>query len=148
MKITEDTKIKDIIPEGWELKVVEFAPPVYLEESLVNNIGQVCIPLVKKPEKEFRWYYGEYMKLNRESRCPWLTKEANDYSYDLFVGENYDDIEFEVKIGLLKFICDDIKLSLYDMYHYLRVYYVDDMPSKFDTIYSIVPSEFMDSLTD
>ena len=137
MKITEDTKIKDIIPEGYEI-----------DDSTEGFFDKlIYFRLKTKPEKDFKWYYEEYLRRNREDLARWLTEGANDYTYDLFVGENYKEIEFEIRIGLLKFICDDLGLTLDDMYKYLQIYYIDDLSNKYDKIYSIVPHEFLDSLT-
>jgi hypothetical protein len=135
MKITPDTKIKYLIPEGWEIDN---------DNSSSISDQYIVIPLRMLPKKDFMGYAKDYYNrhLNR------LTSTHMESFIECLYSENYEGIPFVFRIGLIKFICEDLKLTLDDMYHYLRVYYVDDMPSKFDTIYSIVPSEFMDSLTD
>jgi hypothetical protein len=136
MKITEDTKIKDLIPEGYEID--------HNSTSFPSGSTSIVVPIKRCQNKNFIWYVGQYYVNN----LSFLINKSKFEFQDSFISLNYDVIPFGLRIGLLKFICEDLKLTLDDMYHYLRVYYVDDMPSKFDTIYSIVPSEFMDSLTD
>lgn len=126
MKITEDTKIKDLIPEGYE---IDSDATTYS-----TKCTSIIVPIKRCHKADFDSYIEAYQEKIRTSYIIYLDIDPNNWI-------------FEYKIGLLKFICDDLKLSMNDMLTYIQIYFMDDIPHKYDAIYSIVPHEFLDSLT-
>ena len=101
MKITLETKLGDIIPEGWELREDIMCGIAGTEE----RVPKLQIPLKKKEEKNFEMYVEKYLA---QERC--LAKRVVPfYKYEL-LNADYGSVCFEIKIGLLKFICDELEL--------------------------------------
>ena len=98
MKITNETKIGELVPEGYELTgnlVVLYYPA-----------GTMTIQLKKKPVKDFDRYVDEYFMYNE------LLSEHHRNYKKRFKDKDFEAIPFELKMGLLKLICDDNKYSL------------------------------------
>ena len=94
MKITGETKLKELIRDEFELD---------LEKKLIFiNTNLIEIPIKRKKEKTFVWYIHEY--LNKRTFVEKHTKEN-------IRNECWDVVEFEIVIGLLKFICDDLEIK-------------------------------------
>lgn len=133
MKITKETKIGDIIPEGWEIR-----------EDLICGIAgtkervpRLQIPIKKKEEKNFEWYYTKYLQYEN-----YLDNNAGNNILGFLVNKNYEDIVFEFKIGLLKFICNDNDINVFDV---INNVYVDKPYIR--KIKDICPKEFLESIT-
>lgn len=128
MKITEETKIKDLISEGYELSTFDCD---------IMTVGQgkqrIELNFRKKEVKDFKWYANKYQQsLNDSNKI--LTR--NIYVVD----NNYDAVPFEFKIGLLKFICDDIGADW--------MQFLDIRESKTESlkVTEICPKEFIKSI--
>jgi hypothetical protein len=137
MKITEETKIRDLLPEGYVLKSDEISAFDFnIDLGNDRDQGLIKIRLNKKEQKNFEWYINEYLSYKHY----FIT---NHTTCDFKTG-NYNAIYFEIKIGLLKFICDDLKIDFYNSLMDLkanikhRKYYIilDD----------ICPKEFLQSV--
>lgn len=132
MKITKDTKISDLIPEGWKLSNRESSR----QEMLMNGIGQITIPILRKEVKDFDWYWQKYSEegLLRNWKGLCLNFKLKDY----------DGIPFEMKIGLLKFICDDIKIDISQILYNLS--FIENAVVINEKLSNICPKEFLDSI--
>jgi len=125
MKITEETKVKDLIPEGYELDGNK--------AWKLDTDEEMCIPIKKKEVKDFNWYVKEYFNKIPHGLLP----NNIGIKSDFIVGV-YEVIPFEIKIGLLKFICDDINCS------WMRI--VDGSDKDMEPIMKICPKEFLNSI--
>jgi hypothetical protein len=98
------------IPEGYELdgnlKLVENFEPTYWRGANAS-IYRPClyVPLKKKEVKDFNLYIEEYFKAFRHIH---ISEIIIPDLKGLFKENKYLYIPFEIKIGLLKFICDDL----------------------------------------
>ena len=124
MEITEHTKIKDLIPEGYEFN---WNRALWLEEEEC-----ISIPIREKKKeevKDFDWYMKQY-RLK---------------SYRHIDKNNFLKASFESKIGLLKFICDDLNIPV-DIY--FAISYVDrhGWEHKVKRLKDICPPEFLNSI--
>lgn len=131
MKITEDTKIKDLIPEGYE-----FNPEFSME--YFKSSCNVTIPVKKKEVKDFKWYVKKYFE--RYNKYLNTTKDEFPVNENFIEKENYKYVPFEIRIGLLKFICDDMECDW--------KLFIDIKESKpeFTKVCAICPSEFLNSI--
>jgi len=128
MKITEETKIKDLIPEGYEFEKA-------VSGSSISPGMQIMIQLwfKKKEVKDFKWYANKYFK-----------DGGNRLSYQI---ADFDSIPFEFKIGLLKFICNDIGVDLFFVLFRLsyKTYDGSVMPTD-EKLDHVCPAEFLNSI--
>jgi hypothetical protein len=133
MKITEETKIKELIPSGYELGTNESG---YGDSGIVLNFK-------KKEVKDFNWYKDEFFKKSRMIKS--LSPEyMGGILYHFSCGGiYYEHIPFEIRIGLLKFICDDLKMSWRE---FIEDRHKIGKPNVFGKVYSICPKEFINSL--
>jgi hypothetical protein len=123
VKITPETKISEFTPEGYEFS--------HISEKKIEYADLTYVPVYikKKSEKNFEWYVNRYS----------LKKQ---YGFNTI--NNSDHLQsFEYKIGLLKLICDDLKiqfpLNLSTNMHYL-------LDSQLAQLKSICPEEFINSI--
>lgn len=115
MKITEETKIKDLIPEDMELDKIRDSFYKELGDARDKHLLKIDIFLKNKQKKNFEWYYNEYCKLEFlvGSGVNYEVRDTKAVEFiTLFYRQNYNNIPFEIKIGLLKFICDDLCIEL------------------------------------
>lgn len=137
MKITEDTKIKDLIPEGYEPELSSEGKLVvgYYDSSNTSKI--IVIQIHKKKEvKDFKWYAKDYTLKSRN-----YTEISKLYKLEMQLNANdFDSIPFELKIGLLKFICDDIECD-WKLFLDIR-----ESKPEFTKICAICPAEFLNSI--
>lgn len=135
IKITEETKIKDIIPEQYEF------------DSCSGNVNfnsgfpTQYIFLKKKEVKDFNWYVNKYF-WDENRFCHILTVSRAGFHDSMKIGK-FEYVPFEFKIGLLKFICDDLKISWKE--------FIDNRDKIHQTVgcgkvYIICPKEFINSL--
>ena len=104
------------LPEGYEFDHV--ASPI-----LGNGGGALTVILKKKQQKTFDWYVDQYLDVsagstNYEIRN-WLDNDDLESMSERLKTKQYNLVPWEVKIGLFKFICDDINwywatVCLYD----------------------------------
>jgi uncharacterized protein YeeX (DUF496 family) len=132
MEITNETKIKELIPKGYEVG----ANITYITHENFNNIQipELRIQLKKKPVKDFEWYIDEYIMHNQ------LLSEPHRNYKKRFKDKDFEAIPFELRIGLLKFICDDNKYGLPFVLSHIDKY--DDG----DPLLEHCPKKFLDSL--
>lgn len=145
MKITKETKIGDIIPEGYDLDTTK---EVYNGSISIGEVGvgNIMIPIKKKEEKNFEWYIEKYFETNfmffirDEYEKPMKEKLLDGY---------FSVIDFEIRIGLLKFIYEDISknsnIKLPWLYTLVLVQNYTKHTSR-PKIMDICPKEFLDSL--
>lgn len=112
MKITKDTKIGDLILEGFELCSSKD------EGALQFKIESVFIKR-KEVEKDFEWHVNNY--LNNIEHIPISTK---NYYITLFIGHysGFVNIPREFKWGLFMTICNNLELSFMDELNYYFEY--------------------------
>lgn len=134
MKITSETNIKDLIPEGYELDSSKSYSFMY---SNKNIYLAGLIPLKQKQEKKFELYINEYHKeLIHYISSHVLHGLRKDVLY------KSKNIPFWYKIGLLKFICDDLKNDTIDFHIHHRFEFGEWK----DELLSICPKEFLESI--
>ena len=132
--ITKDTKISDLIPDGYEFDNANSAE-VYSEEGG----GALMVSIFrKKKQKSFDYYTADYLI----GFCNKHSMHTSDYYLRLGV----NNLPFEIKIGLLKFICEDIG---YSFYHVIRsIYHKNWSSDNGDNarIFEICPISFLKSI--
>lgn len=92
------------IPDGWEWSST--ATGSNKSDDDYQTVS-VTVILKKLPVKDFDWYINGYFERMRLSKVDLRTIGV---MMSLERGE-YESIPFEIKIGLLKFICDDIDVD-------------------------------------
>ena len=139
--ITKDTKISDLIPEGYEFDNANSAE-AYSEEKG----GALFVTIFRKKKvKSFDDYVDEYLKSYfSENDSPVLVSNKMRIKEN-----NFGFVKFELKIGLLKFICDDIGFDFYNYLSYrnnIRIGQSGINPLVFGKLEKIVPPEFIHSI--
>lgn len=129
------------IPEGYELdgelKLVENFEPTYWRGEKASIYRPCLYALLKKKEvKDFNWYIDLYI----ESSI--FNEEMHSWHFEKLKENKYIDVCFEIKIGLLKFICDDLNI---DILYYLRKDFIDNS-DEIVKIFNICPGKFLDSI--
>ena len=136
--ITKDTKISDLIPEGYEFGGANSAEAYSEEEG-----GALFVTIYrKKKQKSFNDYVNEYFDSKQ-----FYEKSRKDV-YIILVNKGVS-CPFEVKIGILKFICDDIGInwSNYIIYrNHIRMGMEGLNGSAFSELENILPKEFIEIL--
>lgn len=135
MKITEETKLKELIPDGYELD----PPRLNLTDDSNCSYEYIAIPVKQKPKKDFEWYAKEYFN----ERISKFTIFEKDKFLEKILYETYKPIPFELRIGLFKYICDDL-----DVQWTLVLEYCVEKPylDRIKTITNLLPEEFINSL--
>jgi hypothetical protein len=111
------------IPDGYELDSGGQNNP-----NIYDGKPVIFMWLKKVEEKNFNWYVEQYNLIDK-------------YFLDILTGR-FAGIPFEIKIGLLKFICDEIQIDLLD---YITSYISGErMPDQ--RIKNICPKEFLESI--
>jgi len=140
MKITKDTKIGDLIPEDHEFDYCNGEP------NGSDDKSQIHIHIKKKEIKNFDWYVDKYIELKKglySEYVPLVLREN-------IKTQRWDLISFEIKIGLLKLICDGLKYSLWfhdliEISKRLDGQKPEDLPI-INEIFNICPKEFLISI--
>lgn len=130
MKITEETKVKELIPCDMELSKSEhkIIPEI---NDVTGNTQILCITLKKKPVKDFDWYVDEYTQYKRHLIIP-------------SVGYGPHQWCFEYRISLFKFICEDLNINWFKT---IRAFAHSNDENTIETPASrICPAEFLQSL--
>lgn len=133
MNITKDTKIGDLIPEGWVLDI-EKSPSSQFDTGYLK----LSIPTKVEEEKNFNWYVNKYFGIeNYIEGSKYVTFK------DYLLSYRYNEVPFELKIGLLKFICDDNDTDLI-----YCIYNIKENNPGFgqDMIRKLCPKEFLESI--
>lgn len=123
MKITEETKLKELIPDGYELD----PPRLNFYDDSNCSYEYIAIPVKQKPKKDLEWYAINYAeKIKNYSAILtnfrfYALAMATNLSSD-FINNNYDEIPFEFRIGLFKYICDDLEIDNENMFYFLTEY--------------------------
>lgn len=135
MKITEETKLKELIPDGYELDPSR----LNLTDDSNCSYEYIAIPVKQKPKKDFEWYAKEYFN----ERISKFTIFEKDKFLEKILYETYKPIPFELRIGLFKYICDDL-----DVQWTLVLEYCVEKPylDRIKTITNLLPEEFINSL--
>jgi hypothetical protein len=101
---------------------------------------QRLIPKLKKKEvKDWNWYVNEYFDGGSLVRYKDWTIEAVKA---IINKEDYNSLHFEIKIGLFKFICDDLKYNWFDTFYFIKVNHIPEDV----TLSMILPPDFVKSL--
>jgi hypothetical protein len=135
--ITPETKLLDLIQDGFEIDTIDTS---YLK--LTINI--------KKTERDFNGYISEYIsgKVNDPNNIISYIIDSGEYNrnynkinHNLRLGY-YSDVPFEIKIGLLNFICKDRGLKIHDLFtiHGGVLFYKNDL--------GILPKNFINEITE
>ena len=136
MKITKDTKIGDLIDDRYEL---DFQG----NRGISVDTKILSIPIKVKVNKDFEWYESHYfnqaISLN-------IATEKSGYVRDLILRKEYDKIPFEIKIGLLKFICDSIGVVWSDILFDKMNYANFTSKTDYSGVLGICPKEFIQSI--
>lgn len=130
------------IPEGYEVSHSDIISAWDDSSKSGNNI--VMTYLKKKQQKDFNWYIDEYLredpfttKENLSNHL--LTEDIKQIKADLTHG-NYTWVPWEIKIGLFRFICENLELNTISCLSYCFEYTIHSNVSK------IISQEFIDSL--
>ena len=148
MKVTENTTIKDLITEGYGVSI-----------AIVNNGDdsldgrgaswrQRWEEMIKpEPDQRFLWYINRYLFILFDTSARWLRKGMDEYYHDLFVGEKYNEIPYEIRMGLLRYICLHEGLTEMTPHYYLINLYKGS-PSEIEHLDAIIPRGLIKSLID
>jgi hypothetical protein len=105
MKNWGEVKLKELIRDEFEFDLDE---KIIIINATTNVIE---IPIKRKEEKNFEWYVNEYCKLqflvNSGVNYEVRDRKATEF-IESFYRMKYNDIPFEIKLGLLKFIFNEI----------------------------------------
>jgi hypothetical protein len=109
------------LPEGFSVKTIN--------SSLVGKDAElISIHIEKKNIKNFDFYVDEYLRSDdfttNDMLCNWFDKDQLEKIGNNLKQNKLQFVPWEVKIGLLKFICKDKHVSL-RAYLYPRVTDVD-----------------------
>lgn len=111
------------------------------EEKYFKDFQEFWQPI---EEEDFERYVEEY--LNQEKKDSIITNWLNDYParhiQNLLNNKKYELIPFEIKIGILKYICDDFDWSLM---HVISTIAENDKEA-LETLFNICPFLFIDSI--
>jgi hypothetical protein len=91
MKIDKNTKIGDLIPEGWK---IDESGDLNLWK---NNKQTLMIPLIKEEIKDFEWYVNDYIKTTKIL--------IFSLAYVNLKKQVWEEVPFEIRWGLLNHIC-------------------------------------------
>jgi hypothetical protein len=129
MNITNETKIGELVPEGYEVANV---PVNILDDYTGAGFAGLYIGIKIKPVKNFDWYIDEYIMHNQ------LLSETHRNYKKRFKDKDFEAIPFELRIGLLKFICDDQGMDIK-----FQIIHLDNSGCH---VYKVCPKAFIDSL--
>lgn len=97
-------KIEVSIPDGYEYK--HMASPILTEGG-----GMLQVMLTKKNIKDFAFYVDEYLRSDdcttNDMLCCWFEPSVVDKLRDNLKQNKLQFVPWEVKIGLVKFMCKD-----------------------------------------
>lgn len=136
------------IPEGYEIDESK----KITDQLLWSNGHCKMIPLKKSmPEKDFNWYVDKYFKtlLNGNGEISGSLMIGNTRQIiNTFLKNDFNNIQFELKIGLFKFVCDDLGLKFTDAiaYEHLEFGAMINCPGKFTKLLKIIPFDLIQSL--
>jgi len=140
--------IKVKIPKGYKLDKNH----KQVTDLDIDGSGIISFRLKKKNEKKkmisFNDYVNAYLeKHNDDVKCNdirnWVEDDfLEDLSKDI-LSLSFDGVPFEIKIGLLKFICDDISESFNEIMHTIHDNLLDYRTTK---IKEICPELFLKSI--
>jgi hypothetical protein len=132
MKITEDTTLKEIIPEGYEFErtidMTSTEPP--------TEKPCVIVKIKKKEEKDFGWYINSYMLKKHCVIVPKTHPDPIDWSW-------------EERVCLLKFICDDNNVNWAHIINNFTMQVTGigfGGGAGYEYVKSILPKEFINSI--
>jgi hypothetical protein len=131
------------VPDGWELsKSEQWSKPGV-------DISGIFISFTKT-SKDWDWYVKEYFKTANRWIC---LSDKTEFMVNIFCNKIYiyDLVPFEIRIGLLKFICDDLKINILRILSIMSQINEGQMNSAFESLLlaklkNICPKEFLDSL--
>lgn len=145
MIITEETKLSDLIPCEYKLSSNELKiSDLHIDMGDDMDQGLIKIRLKKKAKKDFEWYVENYMLKQCELRNPF-----QEHYIKFILGGLYFKISFEIKIGLLKFICESLypKNSWIDILNSINCHLKSFKPTfNIDDIIEICPKDFLESI--
>jgi hypothetical protein len=119
------------VPDGYEVKDIMYPNGATLGEPTFFIIK---ILATKKEIKDFNWYVDQYCE---------NYKSLIKFEFNLL---KLDSMAFELKIGLLKFICDDLGFDFWDIGFELSNKSVDYYSPNAKKIHDLCPLEFLQSI--
>jgi len=109
--------------------------------DLVNdNTGLIILKIIKEPIKDWDYYVSHYF--NQDIRFNFST--PNGYCRDLIFKNDYDNVPFEIKIGILKYIVNNMKIGILTAIDLMLSSEHQILPS--NKITDICPKEFLLSI--
>ena len=114
-------------------------------DNAVANIEVSKLEKAKEPLKDWEWYVEEYFKSNdtKIKLSNVLSNVSNTYLKTVkeqFLNKNFSTV-WEYRIGLLKFICDDL------VYSFVSVLIdINSTRRSYKKIYEICPKNFLESI--
>lgn len=127
MEITNETKIGDLVPVELELTG---------DYGIDSNHQTISISIRPKQVKNFIWYVENYFK--SPSVIYNYTEEFRKECKIHFATKQFGKVTIEVRLGLIKYICDDVQMSFTTTLALLST----DRTS----IWKICPNEFLTSI--
>ena len=132
------------IPDGYEIENIGHAQ-VYANH---NPTQLVTVQLKKKQTKDLSFYVDEYLRSDcnttNDMLCNWIDDEmVIEKLKDNLKQNKLQFVPWEVKIGLLKFICKDVQVPYVEFLVYLNpdVYY-----DQIKKVKEVLSDEFLQSI--
>lgn len=125
------------IPQGYEFDFVE-------TPKAIDAAGILKVILKKKQTKDFAFYVDEYLRSDEcttnDMICNWMNALELNQLKDNLKQNKLNFVPWEIKIGLLKFICKDKSFDL------LKAYTSTNINDSHE-IKRILPIGFLENIT-
>lgn len=129
------------IPDGYEY--TNNASP-----ALFDGVGCVSVMFKKKQTKTFDFYVDEYLRSDdcttNDMLCNWIPSNLLPRLKDNLKQNKLQFVPWEVRIGLVKFICKDKGLKLAPVLY--NIVGCNEESSETDKLKQIISNDFLESL--
>lgn len=120
----------------------------YELSSTINNITfdgkkTTMIFWEKKQKKDFDWYIDQYLTESLttvDNIAGWINDRDLEVAKNRLKAKQFNLVPWEIKIGLFRFICENLELNTINCLSYCFEYTIHSNVSK------IISQEFIDSL--
>lgn len=146
MKLTPDTKLSELIPEGYEISQQSYG---ITSGKVISNTNTIVIFIRKKSERKLEYFAIGYAEI-----INYKLSEMNRFQ-DKIKNKDFDSIFMSDRIGLLKYVCKYYNISWIDILSYYSnrknicintIINYKIMPEKYEDLIKILTSEFIESI--
>lgn len=130
------------LPEGYEVD------EQILTTEMNSQKPMVFITTKKKKGKTFDFYVDEYLRSDynttNDMLCNWFDKDQLEKIGNNIKQNKLQFIPWEVKIGLVKFMCKDMQINFMSV---IWIEYSDNKSCRTEYLKQICPVGFLESIT-